>query len=198
VNKPNRKSAVSDEKTLGADKDKDGRGVSHLRHTGVGPRRAYGAASEKISGDAVTSLGSLEAELMGVLWEIGHASNSMEVAEAALYKRRGQGQKPISFATVTTTLRRLMDKGVLAMAKTEGRTPFYTPTVGREEMAARILNNVSQTLLGQPLFDLIPRLAESRERTGQTPAAEADQDEIGRLMQALQEAARTAPEPAAE
>jgi predicted transcriptional regulator len=175
-------------------------GVQWLRHAGVGPGRRPGGrnAAGKISGEAVTSLGSLEAEIMGLVWEIGRPVHAMEVAEAALYRRRGQGQEPIAFSTVATTLRRLSEKGLLTVGKKtdvpdsgsrrEMRTPYYEPTVGREEMAARILDNVSRTLLGASLHALIPKL------TGGLKRGKGDTDEqqrLDRLMQALELAAQT-------
>jgi predicted transcriptional regulator len=176
-------------------------GVQWLRHAGVGPvRRPSGPgrnAAGKISGEAVTSLGSLEAEIMGLVWEIGRPVHAMEVAEASLYRRRGQGLEPIAFATVSTTLRRLSDKGLLSvgrkpgedvsLSKREARTPYYTPTVGREEMAARILDNVTRTLLGHSLHALIPMLAGGVKR-GKEDTEE--QERLQRLMQALEQAAQ--------
>lgn len=53
------------------------------------------------------------------------------------------------------------------------------PLVGREEMAARILNSVSVTLLGQPLYRLLRSLAGQPDAVGQEMAQ--------RLYQALQE-----------
>jgi predicted transcriptional regulator len=181
-------------------------GVQWLRHAGVGPGRRPGGrnAAGKISGEAVTSLGSLEAEIMGLVWEIGRPVHAMEVAEVALYKRRGQGQEPIAFSTVATTLRRLSEKGLLTVGKKtdipdagsrrEMRTPYYEPTVGREEMAARILDNVSRTLLGASLHTLIPKL------TGDLKQGKGDTDEqerLSRLMHALEQAAQ-ADEPESE
>ena len=136
----------------------------------------------------MTSLGSLEAELLGILWEIGRPATSMEVMETCLYKRRAQGQEPAAFATVATTLRRLTGKGLLSSQKNEARTPVYWPTVGREQMAARILNNVSQTLLGTSLHGLLPKLI------GRSPidAGSADeQKELQLLMDALELVAKT-------
>lgn len=166
-----------------------------LRHFGVSTSRRMEAgaknSSKKIFGSDVTSLGSLEAEILGLLWEIGKPANGMDVAEAALYRRRSQGQEPIAFSTVNTTLRRLTDKGLLASQKGEARTPYYTPTVGREEMAARILNNVSQTLLGRSLHGLIPKLGGGLKQN--VPDSTAEQEELARLMQALEQAAQPPP-----
>lgn len=168
-----------------------------LRHAGVGPSRRA-EPDKKISGANITSLGSLEAEIMALLWDIGRPAHGMEVAEAALYKRRGLGLEPIAFSTVNTTLRRLAEKGVLKSEKGATRTPYYTPTVGREEMAARILNNVSETLLGESLHGLLPRLI---GRANARPAKEsnpAHDDETRRLLEALERAAESHPKPSAD
>lgn len=179
------------EQEAGDQSASDKGGLHWLRHAGVGPRRKA-EGDKKISGADITSLGSLEAEIMGLLWEIGRPAHGMEVAEAALYKRRGQGQEPIAFSTVNTTLRRLADKGVLTSEKGQTRTPYYAPTIGREEMAARILNNVSETLLGKSLHGLLPRLvgrAVSNRRSGGKKSDPVDDDEARRLLEALERAA---------
>lgn len=126
---------------------------------------------------------------MGYLWEIGHPATGMEVAEVSLYKRRARGAEPTSFSSINTTLRRLAEKGLLSSQKNETRTPYYTPIVGREEMAARILNNVSVTLLGQPLHGLIPRLIGNLKRPPRSSQDTQEQENLRRLMQALQEVA---------
>jgi len=170
-------------------------GLHWLRHAGVGPRRKA-EGEKKISGADITSLGSLEAEIMGLLWEIGRPAHGMEVAEAALYKRRGQGQEPIAFSTVNTTLRRLAEKGVLTSERGATRTPYYTPIIGREEMAARILNNVSETLLGKSLHGLLPRLtgrANAHRGSRGKEGNPADDDEMRRLLEALERAANPLP-----
>ena len=141
-----------------------------------------------MSGEDITSLGSLEAEVLGLLWEIGRPATSMEVMEVSLYKRRAQGLEPAAFATVATTLRRLTGKGVLLSQKKDSRTPVYWPTMGREQMAARILNNVSQTLLGTSLHGLLPKLiGRSPTHTGNAE----EQQELQRLMEALEQVAKT-------
>ncbi len=169
-------------------------GVNWLKYAGIGPSREQGRdASKKVSGDEVNSLGSLEAEVMGILWEIGRPAGSMEVAEIALYKRRAQGDEPASFSTIATTLRRLADKGLLKVTKgDQQRTPFYAPTVGREEMAARILNNVSVKLLGRPLVGLLPKLVGGLSSNATKTAAKSggmDDASLNQLLKALEHVA---------
>jgi predicted transcriptional regulator len=144
------------------DSDQSLNGVQWLKYAGIGPARTRGReASTRLSGEEVTSLGSLEAELLGVLWEIGRPASGMDVMERSLYKRRALGQEPAAFATIATTLRRMTDKGLLECQKNDQRTPFYVPTTGRELMAARILNNVCEKLLGESLGALLPRMMDA-------------------------------------
>lgn len=157
-----------------------------LKYAGIGSRPK--AAGVEVSGNQVTSLGSLEAEVLGLLWEIGRPATSMEVMETSLYKRRARGEEPASFATIATTLRRLASKNLLSTRKNKSRTPVYYPTVGREQMAARILNNVSQTLLGMSLHGLLPKLI--GRSPVETESAE-EEENLRRLMDALEQVART-------
>ena len=119
--------------------------------------------ANRIMADDVTSLGSLEAEVMTILWEIGPPASGMEVMEASLYKRRALGVAPASFATIATTLRRLTEKGLLVSEKNEARTPFYRTTVHREKLTARILNNVSETLLVRSFLDVLKSMRDGRQ-----------------------------------
>ena len=168
-------------------------GLSHLKYAGVGPSRSRGR-NGKLAGEQITSLGSLEAEIMGILWDLGGPATSMDVMERSLYKRRAQQQEPVAFATIATTLRRLTEKGVLSTEKNQQRTPVYTPTVSREEMAARILNNVSVTLLGKPLHGLLPKLLDTppaKQASPQSGAPEPQNVSLERLVQFLEAAAGT-------
>ena len=113
-----------------------------------------------IKPDDVTSLGSLEAEVMTILWEIGKPASGMDVMEASLYKRRAKGLTPASFATIATTLRRLSEKGLLISAKSDSRTPYYHVTVDRHALAARVLNSVCITLLGRSFLSVLRSLAD--------------------------------------
>ena len=163
-------------------------GLRWLKYTGIGGRGKSGPAGPGLTGPAITSLGSLEAEVLGVLWEIGHPATGMEVMERSLYKRRARGEEPTAFATIATTLRRLTQKGLLTAEKNAQRTPVYAPTVGREEMAARVLNNVSETLLGRPLHALLPRLAGALP-PGPAESPSPEGASLPQLLQALHDLA---------
>ena len=69
------------------------------------------------------SLGTLERDLMRILWASGEAS----VREVSLHLSR-----PLAYTTVMTTLERLFKKGLLDRRKS-GRAFFYTPRVSLQE-----------------------------------------------------------------
>jgi len=157
------------------------------KYAGIGESRQNRGGSPPAAGENITSLGSLEAELLGILWEIGRPATGMEVMEVSLYSRCAQGQEPAAFATIATTLRRLAGKGLLGSQKNDSRSPLYWPKVGREQMAARLLNKVSQTLLGTSLHGLLPKLiGRSPEEAGSTEEGK----EIQMLMDALEQVAK--------
>lgn len=193
---------VSQSSVSPTDRSSSGRSLFNGRrmpkHAGIGAARRgkqSGADVEIPTGDAVASLGSLEAEVLGLLWEIGQPSTGMELMEKSLYKARALGQEPVSFSTIATTLRRLAGKGLLSSQKIDGRTPVFWPTVEREQMAARILNNVSETLLGTSLHRLLPMLiGRAKQKLGSSDKmGGSDEDQqVQRLMRALEEVAETA------
>jgi hypothetical protein len=57
--------------------------------------------------------------------------------------------------------------------------------LGREETAARVLDNASRMLLGSPLLALIPRLTGS---AGEGKLSAGDRDRLQRLVDALEAA----------
>ena len=168
-----------------------------LKYAGIGqePRTKKEAGRNRAErlGEEISSLGSLEAELLGVLWQIGKPATSTDVMEAALYKRRAEGKDPAAFATISTTLRRMSAKGLLETQKQERGGVVYWPTIEREQMAARILNNVSLTLLGSSLHGLLPKLAgQLRSHAGSSTRVSPDtvtDPEAQRLLEALQKLA---------
>lgn len=169
-----------------------------FKHIGIGSKpRGLEQTAPNTAG--VTSLGSLEADILGVLWEIGRPATGMEVMEASLYKRRAQGLEPAAFATIATTLRRLAGKGLLSSRRDDARSLVYWPTVEREEMAARILNNVSLTLLGSSLHGLLPKLigniVQSDASVPQSDKHNEEEADWRRLLRALEEVAQVGADP---
>ena len=80
--------------------------------------------------------------------------------------------------TVKTLLSRLVKKGVIETQK-DGRHYLYTPLVSKEEYAARIVDNLSQTYFGGRAGPLLLHLAKSKELSAK------DIDEITEILSTL-------------
>jgi predicted transcriptional regulator len=80
-----------------------------------------------------SALGSLEAEVMAVLWDAGAAVSVRRVVE-----RLNSGREaPLAYTTVMTVLSRLAGKGILVREQ-QGRSFVYTPAVAdTAEIAVR-------------------------------------------------------------
>jgi predicted transcriptional regulator len=85
-------------------------------------------------------LGSLELELMEILWSRGE-SNVREVAAKL--------GRPLAYTTVMTTLDRLYKKGLLGRHKSE-RAFVYSPRTSREEWERRRAGDVVARFLKGP------------------------------------------------
>lgn len=90
-------------------------------------------------------LGSLEREVMAVVWQAGEIS----VRDAA-----ERLATPAAYTTVMTTMDRLFKKRLLARRKL-GRAFLYSATATREEMEGAVATELVQSLLqrhgGEPL-----------------------------------------------
>jgi predicted transcriptional regulator len=91
------------------------------------------------------SLGSLERDVMTIVWEHGEAT----VRDAC--DRLGPA---IAYTTIMTTMDRLFRKGLLSRRKA-GRAFVYSATATREEIEGAVARELVQSLLqnegGQPL-----------------------------------------------
>ena len=76
-------------------------------------------------------LGSLETQVMAVMWAAGGPLTVREALDA-LNARRGE---PLAYTTVLTVMSRLADKGALARAE-RGRGHLYAPAVADEAALA--------------------------------------------------------------
>jgi BlaI family penicillinase repressor len=83
----------------------------------------------------------LEADLMQVLWERGDA-NAAEVGEALKEKR------PLAPTTICTVLANLRKKGYLKLVPTVERSLRYAPSVPREQVGGRRLQNLLRDFFG--------------------------------------------------
>jgi predicted transcriptional regulator len=85
-------------------------------------------------------LGSLEFELMEIVWSRGD-SNVRDVV--------GKVEKPLAYTTVMTTLDRLYKKGLLNREKVE-RAYVYSPRMSRKEWERRRAGNMIAGFLAGP------------------------------------------------
>lgn len=90
-------------------------------------------------------LGSLEQRIMSVIWD------NPDVTFPDLCDRLGPGQ---SAATVTTVLRRLMDKGLLHRSGTR-RNFRYRPAISQADFHAYVSHQISARLLSQVGSDAV-------------------------------------------
>jgi BlaI family penicillinase repressor len=94
-------------------------------------------------GTPFTGIGSLEADILAIIWEMNRAT-VRDVYEAL---RR---QRPIAYTTVMTVMNNLVKKNLLDQDKTN-IAYVYTPAIPGDEVAQTILDSVVQRLLrGQP------------------------------------------------
>ncbi len=84
-------------------------------------------------------LGSLEADIMEIIWRKGRVS-VRDVYETLRLERE------IAYTTVMTIMGRLVEKKILAKER-EGTFFIYTPTASREEFTTSIVREVVDGLL---------------------------------------------------
>ena len=102
-----------------------------------------------------TRLSDAELELMAVLWAHSPLAAS-EVMEAA------PSERGWSATTVKTMLARLVEKGALE-TKADGRRFLYSPTVGRDSIAADQAGKLVDRLFGGRMSPLVAQLAARRD-----------------------------------
>lgn len=118
-----------------------------------------------------TSLGELEAEVMGIIWERGESS-VQDVKDVLAPERR------LAYTTVMTVMKRLMDKGLLVRRK-EGRAYLYTPADTQENIAGSLLRSFIKRLYDGATAPAIAHLLEAEDIID-----EAELDRLERLIQA--------------
>ena len=95
------------------------------------------------------ALGSLEREVMGVVWD--GASFTVRDVHAAL-------SRPVAYTTVMTTLDRLFKKGFVARTR-EGRAFVYTAARTRGEVEAAVASGVLGGLFSHGTGAALPILS---------------------------------------
>lgn len=105
--------------------------------------------------DRDTRLSDAELELMAVLWARSPLAASEVIAAAP-------SERDWSATTVKTMLARLVEKGALE-TKADGRRFLYSPTVGRDSIAADQAGRLVDRLFGGRLSPLVAQLAARRD-----------------------------------
>lgn len=98
------------------------------------------------------SLGELEAQILDIIWDLKPPVTSSQVFKI-MYPRR-----ELSYSTIMLTMAKLSRKGILIQERTGDKKtdPFiYTPTITREDLGRKLLEEVSIKVLGKPLHEAI-------------------------------------------
>lgn len=85
-------------------------------------------------------LGSLESEVMDIIWLKGCEVCVRDVFEELAFRRE------IAYTTVMTIMARLSEKKILRKRK-EGNVSFFEPILTREEFTVNVVGNVVDSLL---------------------------------------------------
>lgn len=100
--------------------------------------------------DAGMSLGEREAEIMGVLWNVG--SGTVGEVRAGL-------SDDLAYTTVLTILRNLEKKGFLSH-QSEGRAHRYAPRIGRQAATRDAIERLLATYFKRSAEELVQYMAE--------------------------------------
>lgn len=105
------------------------------------------------------SLGPLEAEILNIIWEL-EIVTVKNVHDRIL----SDPDRELAYASVTTVLRRLTEKGWLVCDKTE-RTFTWQPLVSREAAQSLFAYDRLQKFLAVGNPDIVAAFADSLDRT---------------------------------
>jgi BlaI family transcriptional regulator, penicillinase repressor len=95
------------------------------------------------------SLGTLEHEVMAVVWDRGETNVKEATAKLS---------SPVAYTTVMTTMDRLFKKGLLTRRKV-GRAFLYQAAATREQMEEAVAAELVQSLFGRPGNEPLPLLS---------------------------------------
>ncbi|MGE5656962.1 MAG: BlaI/MecI/CopY family transcriptional regulator [Actinomycetota bacterium] len=126
------------------------------------------------------SLGPLEAEILNLVWEFGSATVK-EIHDRIL----ADPDRELAYASVTTVLRRLTEKGWLVCDKT-GRSFSWRPLVSRQEAQALFVYNRLQQFLALGNPDIVAAFADSLDEAS-VEQLEAITQRIQAVRQAREE-----------
>ncbi len=104
----------------------------------------------------LASIGTLEGDLLRILWDAGEPLSSVQIFEVIYFQRRDRRKEMASPSTIAVTLSRMVDKGLLSVERRpRGGKGYYQPTHTRAETVSTVLNDVARRLAGQPLGYLL-------------------------------------------
>ncbi|MBG0744465.1 CopY family transcriptional regulator [Cylindrospermopsis raciborskii LB2897] len=120
------------------------------------------------------SVGPLEAEILGIVWDLGSATVK-EVHDRIL----GDPDRELAYTSVTTVLRRLTEKGWLACDK-QGKAFYWRPLVTKEQAEMIRAHEHLQRFLAVGNPDVVAAFADSLD--------EAASKQIQAIAQRIQSA----------
>lgn len=126
------------------------------------------------------SLGPLEAEILNIIWELG-AVSVKEVHEYILT----DPDRELAYASVTTVLRRLTEKGWLTCDKTE-RTFIWRPLISKSDAKSLFAYHRLQEFLAVGKPEIVASFADSLD-TASLEQLEAIAQRIQAARQAREE-----------
>jgi len=153
---------------------------------GIAPSRSQGKHLEP---HMFTGLNALEADIMDIVWSSNAPLEQTIIIEGILVQRRKELDETVPVGTIAGTIRRLNQRGLLSYVK-DGRKSLYSPTVSREQMVARMFNDVTRKLLGNSISKVFTNLlGRAAKPSAKSANAQQDQsDQLDALMQALESA----------
>ncbi|HET6453097.1 MAG TPA: BlaI/MecI/CopY family transcriptional regulator [Armatimonadota bacterium] len=101
------------------------------------------------------SLGELEAQILDIIWDLEPPVTSSQVFKI-MYPRR-----ELSYSTIMLTMAKLSRKGILTQQRTGDKKTdafIYTPNLSRQEMGMRLLQEVSEKVLKNPLHVFVGKI----------------------------------------
>jgi predicted transcriptional regulator len=101
------------------------------------------------------SLGELEAQILDIIWDLEPPVTSSQVFKI-MYPRR-----ELSYSTIMLTMAKLSRKGILTQQRTGDKKTdafIYTPNLSRREMGMRLLQEVSEKVLKNPLHVVVGKI----------------------------------------
>jgi predicted transcriptional regulator len=124
----------------------------------------------------IHGLGTLQAEVMEIVWRQGEATVGA-VVEDISHRRR------VTYTTVLVAMQKLEQKGWLKH-RAEGRAYVYSPARTREQARGGVLKDVLQTAFGGDPRLLVSQLLDSK------PLSRAELDDLRRLIDQRRKAQR--------